>query len=154
MRPTFARTVVVGASSGIGEAIAVEVANGGGRVALVGRREDELRRVEAAIQATGRGAAAVYVHDVTDFAAAPALFRRIVADGGGLDTLVYAAGVMPDIEESEYSFDKDHAMVAVNLLGAMAWCDLAGAHFEAQHGGTLVGISSVAGERGRRNNPG
>ena len=45
-------------------------------------------------------------------------------------------------------------MVEVNLLGAMAWFNLAGARFEAQRSGTLVGISSIAGERGRRGNPG
>jgi short-subunit dehydrogenase len=153
-RPAFARAVVVGASSGIGEAIALAIAQGGGSVALVGRREGELRRVETAIRAAGRGQAQVYVHDVTDFDATPALFQRIVDGLGGLDTMVYAAGVMPAVEESEYSFAKDRAMVAVNLLGAMAWLNLGAAHCEAARGGTLIGIGSVAGERGRRGAPG
>jgi NAD(P)-dependent dehydrogenase (short-subunit alcohol dehydrogenase family) len=41
----------------------------------------------------------------------------------------------------------------VNLLGAMAWMNLAAARFEAARAGTIIGISSVAGERGRRGNP-
>jgi NAD(P)-dependent dehydrogenase (short-subunit alcohol dehydrogenase family) len=44
-------------------------------------------------------------------------------------------------------------MVEVNLLGAVAWLDLAAPYFEAQRSGTIVGISSIAGERGRRGNP-
>lgn len=44
-------------------------------------------------------------------------------------------------------------MVDVNLLGAVAWITPAAARFEAARAGTIVGISSVAGERGRRKNP-
>ena len=44
-------------------------------------------------------------------------------------------------------------MVAVNLLGAMAWMEPVAARFEAARAGTLVGISSIAGVRGRRGNP-
>jgi len=149
----FARSIVVGASSGIGEAIAVELGRSGARVALVARREDELARVAQAIAAAG-GSASVHPHDVTDYDSAPALFREILAELGGLDLLVYASGVMPDVQESEYSFAKDRAMIEVNLLGAMAWLDLGAAVCEAARGGTLLGISSVAGERGRRGNPG
>jgi NAD(P)-dependent dehydrogenase (short-subunit alcohol dehydrogenase family) len=45
-------------------------------------------------------------------------------------------------------------MIAVNLLGAMAWMNPAAARFEAAQRGTILGISSIAGERGRRGNPG
>jgi NAD(P)-dependent dehydrogenase (short-subunit alcohol dehydrogenase family) len=93
------------------------------------------------------------VHDVARFDEVPELFDRIVEELGGLDLLVYAAGVMPKIDEGEYSFDKDRQMVEVNLLGAMAWMNPAAARFEAQRKGTIVGISSIAGERGRRGNP-
>jgi decaprenylphospho-beta-D-erythro-pentofuranosid-2-ulose 2-reductase len=149
----FQRAIVVGASSGLGEAIARQLASEGTSVALVARRPAELERVARTINEEKRGVATAHLHDVTDFDATPALFDRIVAELRGLDLLVYAAGVMPAIEESEYSFEKDRAMVEVNLLGAMAWFNLAAARFEAQRSGTLVGISSIAGERGRRGNP-
>jgi short-subunit dehydrogenase len=147
------KAVVVGASSGIGEAIARRLAAGGAAVALVARRQEELDRIAAEISKAGPGSARAYAHDVTNFDATPALFDRIVADLGGLDCVVYAAGVMPKIDESEYAFAKDREMVEVNLLGAMAWFNPAAAKFEAQRAGTLVGISSIAGERGRRGNP-
>jgi decaprenylphospho-beta-D-erythro-pentofuranosid-2-ulose 2-reductase len=153
MSLSFQRAIVVGASSGIGEAIARELAREGAAVALVARRQIELERVARTINEEHRGVASAYPHDVTEFDATPALFERIVADLGGVDLVVYAAGIMPALEESEYSFEKDRAMVEVNLVGAMAWFNLAAVRFEAQRSGTLVGISSIAGERGRRGNP-
>jgi NAD(P)-dependent dehydrogenase (short-subunit alcohol dehydrogenase family) len=151
MSASFTKAIVVGASSGIGEAIAKRLSAEGASVALVARRADELARVKDGL--VHRDRAFVYAHDVTRFEATADLFGRIVEDLGGLDLLVYAAGVMPKLEEGEYSFDKDRQMVEVNLLGAMAWMNPAAARFEAQRGGTIVGISSIAGERGRRGNP-
>ncbi|HZF08243.1 MAG TPA: SDR family NAD(P)-dependent oxidoreductase [Thermoanaerobaculia bacterium] len=149
----FARAIVVGASSGIGAALAVELGKEGAAVALLARREGELAATAAAVAAAG-GRASTYRHDVTDSAAVPGLFERIEAELGGVDLVVYAAGVMPEVVEGEYDFGKDRQMIEVNLLGAMAWFDLAAARFEAKRAGTLVGISSIAGERGRRGAPG
>lgn len=146
----FQRAIVVGASSGVGEAIALRLARAGAHVAIVARREDELRRVAKEDPERLHP----YVHDVSDLDGTTALFERIEANLGGVDTLVYAAGVMPGVEEGEYSFEKDRAMITVNVLGAMAWMNLAAARFEAARSGTLIGISSIAGERGRRGNPG
>ncbi len=153
MSVRFSKAIVVGASSGVGEAIARELAGEGTSVALVARREQELSRLESALRETNPHVRS-YPHDVTRFDDTSALFDRVTRDLGGLDLLVYAAGVMPELEESEYSFDKDRQMVEVNLLGAMAWCNLAAARFEAAQAGTILGISSIAGERGRRGNPG
>lgn len=142
----FSKAIVVGASSGIGAAIARRLLDQGAAVAIVGRRRDLLDEVAG-------GKMRVYPHDVEETDEAPALWERIVADLGGVDTLIYAAGVMPALLEHEYSFEKDRQMIAVNLLGAMAWMNLAAARFEADKGGSIVGISSIAGERGRRGNP-
>ncbi|MEW6741678.1 MAG: SDR family NAD(P)-dependent oxidoreductase [Planctomycetota bacterium] len=152
MSVSWKHCLVVGASSGIGEAVARRLGVQGARVALLARRAAELERVGEAIRAQG-GEPFLYPHDVRDFDSVAALFDRIVSDLGGLDLVVYAAGVMPKIEEGEYDSTKDREMVEVNLLGAIAWLNPAAAHFEARRGGTLVGISSIAGERGRRGNP-
>jgi short-subunit dehydrogenase len=145
----FTKAIVIGSSSGIGEAIARQLAAEGTQVALVARRQAELDRLVAEQPARFRA----YAHDVRQPEEAPELFERIVRDLGGLDLLVYAAGVMQKVAEGEYAFDKDRQMIEVNLVGAMAWINLAAARFEAAHAGTILGISSVAGERGRRGNP-
>ncbi|HZK76011.1 MAG TPA: SDR family NAD(P)-dependent oxidoreductase [Candidatus Kapabacteria bacterium] len=146
---SYERALVIGASSGIGRAIAEQLLKEGTRVALVARRQAPLEDIAASYS----GRAFVYPHDVTDYAKAPALFQQITHDLGGLDLIVYASGVMPAIEENEYSFEKDREMIEVNLLGAIAWLNESAKRFERTKGGTIVGISSVAGERGRRGNP-
>ena len=150
MTAHLTKAIVVGASSGIGEAIAKQLAQSGVTVAIVARRLPDLERLAKTMPDKLRP----YQHDVEDVDAVSGLFERIVKDLGGLDTVVYAAGVMPTVEEGEYSFDKDRKMVAVNLLGAMAWLNPTAARFEAERAGTIVGISSIAGERGRRGAPG
>ena len=149
MKAKLSKVVVVGASSGMGEAMARQLAQAGADVAIVARRQSELERLAS----ERPGKLRPYVHDVSNVDEVPALFERIEKDLGGIDGLIYAAGVMPKIDESEYAFEKDRAMVTVNLLGAMAWMNQAAARFEAARAGTILGISSIAGERGRRGNP-
>lgn len=149
MSVAFKKAIVVGGSSGIGEAMAKQLAAEGATVAVVARRASELERVCA-----GSDKLKAYAHDVENFDEVPALYEKIVGELGGLDLLVYAAGVMPKVAESEYSFDKDRQMMAVNVVGAMAWMNPVAARFEAARGGTILGVSSIAGERGRRGNPG
>ncbi|HEY6078712.1 MAG TPA: SDR family NAD(P)-dependent oxidoreductase [Polyangiaceae bacterium] len=150
MSARLTKVVVVGASSGIGEAMARQLAAEGADVAIVARRQSELERLAA----ERPGKLRVFAHDVENTAEVPALFERIERELGGVDGLIYAAGVMPKVDEGEYSFEKDRAMVSVNLLGAMAWMNQAAARFETARTGTILGISSIAGERGRRGNPG
>ncbi|MBS2024086.1 MAG: SDR family NAD(P)-dependent oxidoreductase [Deltaproteobacteria bacterium] len=145
----FSNAIVVGASSGIGEALARELVAAGCNVALLGRRQDALNTIAGQLGPKARA----FAHDVRAFDTVPELFERIVKDLGGLDLIVYASGAMPDVEVDEHSFEKDLEMVEVNVLGAMAWLEPAAAKFTAARGGTIIGISSIAGERGRRGNP-
>lgn len=154
MSLVFRHAIVVGASSGIGAEIARQLAADGCAVALLGRREADLTQVADRIAATGRGRAIVAAHDVTRYDDVPALLDRLVEDLGGLDLLVYAAGIHHFPAESEYDFARDKAQIETNLLGAMAWTTPVVAMFEAKRAGTIVGISSIAGERGRRVFPG
>jgi NAD(P)-dependent dehydrogenase (short-subunit alcohol dehydrogenase family) len=153
MESPWKRAIVVGASSGMGEAIARRLAREGCQVALAARREEELNRIAGEINAGGTALARVYPHDVREYECVPALFQQITHDLGGLDLIVYASGVMPAIAPDEYSFEKDRAIIEVNVLGAIAWLNEAAQRFERARAGTIVGISSVAGERGRRGMP-
>ncbi|MCG3135601.1 MAG: putative oxidoreductase [Planctomycetes bacterium] len=144
--PRWKVAIVVGASSGIGEAVARRLAASGTRVALVARRGDLLRALAASLPA---GAATVREHDGRDGGAVPAVWESVEAELGRPDLLVYATGIMPAVGPREYSFAKDRDIVEVNLLGAMAWCDEAALRMESAGSGTIVGVSSVAGARGR-----
>jgi len=145
----YSFAIVVGASSGIGEELVRQLVGDGCRVAAVARRADRLE----ALAAEFPDRVIAVPHDVTDYASVPALFQEVTKQVGGLDLVIYAAGVMPAVGEHEYSFDKDRQMIEVNLLGAMAWLDQAALRFENTSSGVIVGIGSVAGERGRHGQP-
>lgn len=145
--------IVVGASSGLGAALARQLAGQGYRVAAVARREAELAALRDRARQSGRGVICPYVHDVTEYEQVPLLFDQITRDLGGLDLIIYAAAVQPPVSLHEYDFAKDAAMVQTNMLGAVAWLNLAAARFERARSGQIVGISSIAGDRGRVGSP-
>jgi short-subunit dehydrogenase len=147
--------IVVGSSSGIGAALVKVLVREGYNVAAVARREPQLADLCTKINDNSPNGAVAnyYVHDVTDFDEVPGLFQQIAANLGGLDLIIYSAGNQPPMETDEYDFTKDKSMVQVNLLGAMAWLGQAAARFERGRTGHIVGISSIAADRGRRLNP-
>lgn len=110
--------IVTGASSGIGQATANQLAAAGARVALVARRADRLEKLAHQIQAAG-GTALSIEADITSAHEAERVVARTIAEFGRLDTLVNAAGVMlngPSIESPLKEWDQ---MVDVNLRGLM-----------------------------------
>jgi NAD(P)-dependent dehydrogenase (short-subunit alcohol dehydrogenase family) len=148
------RAIVVGASSGIGAALVRQLAREGFSVAALARRADKLAELARELAAAGApGTVLVRAHDAADAAAVPALFEEVVRELGGLDLLVFAAGIMPKVGPHEYDTRTDLAILDVNLGGCVAWCNPAAHLFETQRAGTIVGISSIAGDRGRKGNP-
>ena len=149
------KAIVVGASGGIGAALARHLAQEGYVLALLDRSEHTLNPLCDEINQTyGEMRAVPYEHDATAYYKVPDLFRKIVADLGGLDLFVYVAGVIYFPTIDEFNFSEDHKMIEVNLLGAMAWMSEVAPVFQSMGGGQIVGVSSVAGDRGRIGNPG
>jgi short-subunit dehydrogenase len=149
------RALIVGASSGMGAALARLLAREGYALALVARRKNLLTTLSAEInKSSGSIRALAYVHDVHAFDEVPALLRRIVAELGGLDLVIYASGVNFPPGLQSYNFEGDRQMLEVNLVGAVAWLNPVAEMFQAAGAGHIVGISSVAGDRGRVGNPG
>lgn len=161
--PTFASTtplnprqrgIVIGASHGLGAELAKQLARAGYSLALIARSKDKLDALSQEITAHG-GFARAYAHDVTKYNEVPNLLRKIVADLGGLDLVVFVAGVnYPPGGIDKYNFENDRLMIEVNLIGAMAWLHPISEMFQSANAGQIVGICSVAGDRGRVGNPG
>jgi len=147
--------LIIGASSGMGAALARHLSRAGYTLALVARRKALLTSLCDEINAaSGKTLAVPYVHDVCEYDEVPDLLRRIVSDLGGLDLVIYAAGVNYPPGPEAYNFDGDRQMLEVNLIGAFAWLNEVAAIFQSARSGQIVGISSVAGDRGRVGNPG
>lgn len=145
------RAIIVGSSTGMGAALAKKLTQEGYIAALVARREDKLAALCAEINAAnGETRALAYPHDVNDYYEVPDLLRKIVADLGGLDVFVFMAGInFPPGAINSYNFEHDRQMAEVNYVGAMAWLNPVAEMFQAAASGQIVGVGSVAGDRGR-----
>ena len=133
------RTVVVGASSGLGRCIGVGLAQRGGQVALLARRLDKL---EGAAAEAGPGGLVVEC-DVTDEGSAKAAIAKAAAELGGIDSLVYATGVGPlvklvDTDAATWRHTFDTNVTGAALVTAAALPHLTEAN------GTAVYLSSVS----------
>jgi short-subunit dehydrogenase len=148
------RGLIIGASVGLGADLAKKLAQQGYSLALLARSQDRLEDLCNEIGANG-GQALAYVHDVGNYDEIPDLLRKIVADLGGLDLVIFVAGVnYPPGGIDKYNFENDRKMIEVNLIGAMAWLTPIAEMFQSAKAGQIVGIASVAGDRGRVGNPG
>jgi short-subunit dehydrogenase len=148
------RAILIGASSGIGAALARRLASEGWTLALLARRAEKLSALCEEINASaGEVRAVPYIHDVTDTGSVPGLLQQILTDLGGLDLFIYNSGIALPGGLKHYDFEKDRRTTEVNYLGALAWLNPVAALFQSLKAGQIVGISSVAGDRGRVPNP-
>jgi NADP-dependent 3-hydroxy acid dehydrogenase YdfG len=147
--------LITGASSGIGEAAALMLAEQGAAVALAARRAERLEALAAKIREAG-GTAVTLTADVTDEEQARQTVKRTVAELGRLDTLVNNAGVMlvgPVVDAPVKEWER---MVQVNLLGLLYCAHAALPHLltaasaQPRQVADMVNISSVAGRTARR----
>jgi len=143
------KAIIVGASSGLGAELAKQLCEAGWQVAGVARRRERLTALED--QYPGKFFAIEF--DVRNLEKTEGTFSRSVEAVNGLDLIVYAAGIMPEVALTEFGTEKDLAMIEVNLSAAVAWLNLAADRFQQMRSGTIVGIGSVAGDRGRMGQP-
>jgi NADP-dependent 3-hydroxy acid dehydrogenase YdfG len=132
---------ITGASSGIGEATAVALAQAGARVSLGARRKD---RLDALVEQLGDRAVAIET-DVSDEAQARGFIQRTKDEFGSVDILVNNAGVMLLGLLLMQNGDDWRRMIEVNQLGLVYCSHEALKLMTEQGGGHIVNVSSVAG---------
>ena len=139
------RALVTGASSGIGRALALQLARGGARVALVARREAELEVLAGEIRAVG-AEARVLPCDVADRAASQAACARAERDWGGVDLLVNNAGYGRHRRFVDSDLEDIERMMRVNYLGAVHFSKALLPGMLERRRGWIVFVASVAGK--------
>lgn len=149
-RPLAGRTALVtGASSGIGEATALALAEAGADIAVGARRADRLENL--AKRLTEHRVRAVTVDlDVTDEQACRAAVDKTVSELGRIDILVNAAGLMllgPIVGADTEDWRRS---MSTNVLGLMYMTHATVPHLVEQGSGDIVNISSVAGRVARK----
>jgi NAD(P)-dependent dehydrogenase (short-subunit alcohol dehydrogenase family) len=139
----MAKTVVIGASSGLGRCIGVGLAQRGDQVALLARRR---ARVEAAANDAGPGAIAIEC-DVTDEAACRSAISTAADALGGIDNLVYTSAIGPLVRMVDTDAATWRRIFDTNVIGAALATAAAVPHLTAS-AGKAVYLSSDAGTFG------
>jgi NADP-dependent 3-hydroxy acid dehydrogenase YdfG len=136
--------LVTGASSGIGEATALALAEQGAKVAIAARREDRLQQLAAKLAELG-AEPLVLVADLSHEAEAQRIVKDTEAHYGRLDILVNNAGVMYLEPVAEADLGRWRTMLELNVLSLIASTQAALAGMRARRDGHIVNVSSVAG---------
>jgi len=136
--------VVTGASSGIGRATALMMANAGARVMLVARGKEKLAETARAVRSEG-GRAWTYTCDITDLEACDALIDRIVREHGGIDVLINNAGrsIRRAISSSYDRFHDFQRTMQLNYFGSLRLIMRALPAMEEAGSGHIINISSI-----------
>lgn len=139
------KAIVTGASSGIGRAVAINLAKHGAIVALVARRRHELDALASEIRDHGGNAIAIEC-DVEDLEAIRTANEEIYATFGDVDILVNSAGIGVWKHFEEISDEEHHAMMNVNYWGTFNWIRVVLPGMVKRGRGRIVNISSASGK--------
>lgn len=145
------RAIVTGASSGIGRAIAKELARQGGKVVCMARREDRLKALAQEIAAAG-GTAVTVAGDVTDAAVRARGIEAAVSRFGGLDIMVNNAGVGAIGPFDAAGPERVRRIMEVNFFALVEMTRLALPHLKQGRRPIIVNVSSILGRRGTPHN--
>jgi 3-oxoacyl-[acyl-carrier protein] reductase len=140
-------SIVTGASQGIGEAIALDLAAEGATVVLVDVQKDKLEAVARAILASG-GRAAVHQADVTDSVQAQQVADAVVTAHSRIDHLVNNAGITRDSLLMRMKEEDWDAVLGVNLKGIYNFSKAVVRTMIGARYGRIVNIASVVGLMG------
>jgi len=135
------KAIIIGASSGIGEALARVLSRNGYEVGLTARREERLREIAKALPTRGF----VKRIDVSEPEPAMTALRALIAEMDGVDLIVINAGISLS---SHAEWAQEKAVIDVNVSGFVAMSNVAWEYFLERGGGHIVGISSIAALKG------
>jgi short-subunit dehydrogenase len=146
--------LILGGTSAVAERYARIQAARGARLLLVGRNDRRLSAIAADLATRGARQVETAVIDLVQPTEGVALAWATLAAklGGHVDTVLLAYGELGDQKTAGMDPAETARLLTVNMVSACAWMTVAAQHLERQSKGTLVAISSVAGDRGRQSN--
>lgn len=143
---TNLRTILTGASSGIGRAVALELARNQGQLVLVARREERLAEVQRQVMSLG-GRAALVVGDVTEPDTRQRALEAAQREFGGLDCLINNAGVGAIGPATEPDIAVLRRIMEVNFFAAVEFTSLVLPALRSSGRGVVVQVGSILGHR-------
>ncbi len=139
--------LITGASSGIGRAVAIELAKRGVSLGLLARRADMLDELASEVEKAG-GRATVLAADVTDAAAVQFASNRLREQYGRIDIMLANAGIAQSTDVKDLRADEVASLININVLGAVNAVTAVLPQMIERKSGHLAVISSLAGYRG------
>ena len=141
---------MLGATRGMGRALARRIAERGDPIFLLGRDAEELARSAADLTARGSSPTATAHCDLLDPDGFESALDSAEAALGGLDVVVVSAGLFASQAELEADPDLCARVLTADFTNTVLFCEAAAKRMLARGGGTLCAFSSVAGERARK----
>lgn len=139
---------VTGATSGIGEALAYQLAAKGSKLILSARREQELQRVAQQCQTKYKTEVKILSLDLTKAETLTEKGKQALNYYGNIDILIHGSGITQRSTVVETQLNVERYIMEVNFFGAIALTKLMLPQWQQQQSGHLVIISSLAGKFG------
>lgn len=136
--------IITGASSGMGKATAIKLANSGANVVLAARRENLLKKIAEEINNNG-GTAIYQVTDVTNSDHMESLAKLAFEKFGKIDIIINNAGIMPLSKLKMRKIHEWEAMIDVNIKGVLYGIYAVLPYMQEQNEGHIINVSSIAG---------
>ncbi|MBE9167826.1 SDR family NAD(P)-dependent oxidoreductase [Pleurocapsales cyanobacterium LEGE 06147] len=137
--------LITGASSGIGEAFALELAAKNTNLVLVARSEDKLNQLAQQLQGQFNIRAEVIVQNLTEPEAARTLFDRVERLGLSVDLLINNAGFGDYGAFADRPLDKQIEMIQLNITALVGLTGLFLPEMKQRGSGSIINVSSIAG---------
>jgi decaprenylphospho-beta-D-erythro-pentofuranosid-2-ulose 2-reductase len=146
------RILILGATSSIAIATMRELAAPEVHFMLVARNRDRLTTVADDLLTRGARAVDTWAADLDDTSAHPEILAAAAERMGSIDLALIAHGVLGNQQDAEADFEVAAAILHTNFMATVSLLTWLANYFQAQRAGSLVVISSVAGDRGRKSN--
>ena len=144
--------LILGATSAIARSAAGAFAAKGYSLYLAGRDREELERLASDFRLRYQVEVGCGLFDAEDYESHAAFVERVLDEAGELKGVLLAFGYLAEKRLAESDPKERVAMLARNLIGAVSLLEPLAARLERQRSGFVIGISSVAGDRGRQSN--
>ncbi len=146
------KTIIFGATSAIAQETAKILAQNGHALFLAGRNKEKLKIIADDLSVRGAHKIITSTVDINNTSEHSAIIQNAIDEMNGLDIALIAHGTLSNQEACEISYTETYTEFKTNCLSAISLLTLIANHFEQQASGTIIAISSVAGDRGRQSN--
>lgn len=141
--------LILGATSGIARATAREFAGQGFGILLAARNTEKLTVIQQDLEVRYEMPVSIHAFDALDFNSHQAFWDRLPHKP---DVTLCAFGYLGDQEKGQSDWEEARQIIEANYTGAVSILNIVAEDYARQGRGTIIGISSVAGERGRQSN--